>query len=688
MGMVNGGMDAAKPIANKFAETAHQGMEHAIASAPDQMLSSELAAYRRGPEAYKRWQRVQQMSPVSKILTGAGTEAIDLAKGFNEAAYNVGGTVADIWHQEHPGLVSQKAVDTLDEKAQEMRDQYGIDNDINKEFRESSGIFGNIGASLPYVVSGELLGKPFAKVGGKIVSGIAEGPETLIQAGKQASESVIDKLARSSSTPVKNVAGRIKKVITDPWKESAIASRARPVVTNPYMIGRGGELVGNMGLGAVEGSLDPNSTAKSGAINSVIGTVTGQAIKPAVTIAPNFRSNNPVEQSALKWYKGQGGRLLPGLETGSKRLQNFERTLSSDTTYADPLHRIMAANDIVNNRIAANAMGMPATSKQSFTPKHLMEHKNALGEEYNKLEEGTVANFTPQDKTNLVGHFNRLNQDKTKAGKSISGDVADYLRQIDQLTPNRNMTTGRIRQMNMAGSDFKDLRSRLQSDITGSFQQGDHQRANALKPILKTVDNAVERGVEKKGGTAGVAQWKDLNERYAITQLVMDHGLSPTGQFDPSKMYQHLANNDIRRIVLGEGGRVKALHKLAQVEHMSKHQSGPDISGLTQNNMFNRVTNSPIEKMLMTPYAGWPGFSPISNAALKLYASERWSPAKFGLLHMSGKGFGNPVTYTRAYEQANQPHLKIGNAIIDAAKYIPDKVEGIYDWAKNKINEK
>jgi hypothetical protein len=672
--------------ANKFATKAHQGMEHIVSSVPDQMLSNELAAYRRGPAAYQRWKDAQSMPPTEKAMIAAGHETSNLIKGTNKLGYNLAGMVADKWNQEHPSLVGESPAKNMQAKVRTIEAQQPEATKLYQEFKESQGIPGALGSMLPYIVSSQLIGKPLASAGEKLIQGLAEVPTAAIGAGKQASESIVDKLAASSSTPLKNIFGKIKGEITDPWKEAGVAAKARPIVTNPYLQGRGGELVGNTTLGAAEGGLNTESDAKYGAISSALGTLTGQIIKPALVVAPNFRENNPVEQSALKWYKSQGGRLLPGLETGSKRLQTFERTLASDATYADPLHRIMASNDIVNNSIAAKSMGMPITDKQSFSPEHLMAHKNALGKEYDQLESGTIANFTPSDKANLRQHIVNLGRDKTQAGKVLSSDAADYLRQIDQLTPQRDPLTGRMLAMNITGSDFKDLRSRLQSDITGSFQQGNRQRADALKPILKTVDDAVERGVAKKGGTAGVAQWKDLNERYAITQLVMDQGLSPTGQFDPSKMYQYLANNDIRRIVLGEGGRVKDLHKLAQVEHMSKHQAGPDISGLTQNNMFNRVTNSPIEKMLMTPYAGWPGFSPISNAALKLYSSERWSPAKYGLLHMSGKNFGNPVTYARANEQANQTRVKIGNAVIDAEKYIPDKIERIYDLAKNKAS--
>jgi len=626
------------------------------------------------------------MSPIHKAMISAGHETSNLIKGTNTLGYNLAGMAADKWHQEHPGLVGPEAAQSMMGKANAIESKQPEDTRLYQEFKENQGIPGALGAMLPYMVSGEILGKPFAKAAGKIVGALSEAPSAAIQTGKAASESIVDRLAASNSTPLKNIFGKVQAEITNPWKEKAIAEAAKPTVTNPYLMGRGGELFGNTALGAAEGGLNPESDAKSGAISSAIGTAAGQWLKPGLVKPPNFRENNPVEQEAIKWYQSKGGRTLPGLERGSKALQTFERTLASDTTYADPLHRIMEANNIVNNNIAAESMGMKRTASQTFTPEHLMEHKQALGKEYDTLEAGTIANFTPQDKSNLRTHANNLAMDQTQSGKVLTSDVNDYLRQIDQLTPQRNPLTGQMQAMNITGSDFKDLRSRLQADITGSFQQGNRQRADALKPILKTVDDAVERGVEKKGGTAGVAQWKDLNERNAITNLVLEKGLSVTGQLDPAKLYSYLENNDIRRIVLGEGGRVKDLHKLAQVEYMTKHQAGPDISGLTQNNMFNRVASSPLEKMLMSQYAGLPGFNMMSNAALKLYASDRWSPARHGLLHMSGKNFGNPVMYTRAYEQANQPHVKYGNAAIKAATYIPKKLRGMYDWAEEKLS--
>jgi hypothetical protein len=679
-------VDKAKPVVDQFATPVHQGMEHVVSSVPDQMLSNELAAYRRGPAAYKRWQEVQKMSPMHKAMISAGHETSNLIKGVNTLGYNLAGMSADKWNQEHPSLVGPEFAQSMMAKTNAIEDQQPEDTKLYQEFKDSQGWPGAFGAMLPYMVTGELLGKPFAKAGGKIVGTLAEAPSAAIRTGKAASESIVDKLAASNSTPLKNIFGKVQAEITNPWKEKAIAESAKPTVTNPYLAGRGGELVGNTLLGATEGGLNPENDVRSGAISSAFGTLAGQWLKPGLVRPPNFRENNPVEQAAIKWYQSKGGRTLPGLERGSKALQTFERTLSSDTTYADPLHRIMEANNIVNNNIAAESMGMKRTASQAFTPEHLMDHKQALGKEYDALEAGTIANFTPLDKRNLVTHANKLTMDQTQAGKVLASDVKDYLRQIDQLTPQRNPLTGQIQAMNITGSDFKDLRSRLQSDITGAFQQGNRQRADALKPILKTVDDAVERGVEKKGGTAGVAQWKDLNERYAITNLVLDNGLSVTGQLDPAKLYQHLENNDIRRIVLGEGGRVKDLHKLAQVEYMTKHQAGPDISGLTQNNMFNRTASSPMEKMLMSQYAGLPGFNLASNGLLKIYASDRWSPARHGALHMSGKNFGNPVMYTRADEQANKRHVKYGEAAISAATYIPKKLRGMYDWVEEKLS--
>jgi len=664
----------------KFTTPVHEGMQHI--PTPDEVKQDLYyqEVQKRGPEAMKRYLRTKQMSPVSKILTSAGNEAIKFGLGTKEAGSGTAGMIANLF-----------GADKLDQffadKMLEATRQNAEMDTQNKEYEENAGFWGGVGKALPYIVNSEGIGKPLVKGAGKVLTTVTEIPASAGRATRGVVVPAIEDLASKNIPFLTKGAQNVKRVITDPWARN-VANKTKQVnFVNPYRVGVGADMLGSTALGGIEGILHPDYSFSEGATSSAIGAGLGNAIKPYLVKAPVFRSDT--EKELLRWGEDQGLKYLPGMQTGSKRLQKFEHAMRSDSTFADPIHRFDAGNDIVMNRTAFNAMGIPKGEIDTMTPSLLDAHLKKLGNEYDTLENGTVANFRPIDKTELKSYVTNLAKDQTVAGRVLAKDATDYLKQIDQYTPQRDPLTGRIKAMDMQGSQYKDLRRRIQSDINKAYANGDSNRAEVLKPILTKVDDAVERGIRQGKGIEGVNKWKDLNERFAMTNLIIEHGMNPVGKFDPSRLAPHLLNSDTKRLLTERGNRIVPLQKMVKLDWMAKHQMGSDLSGLGTKNIYNPTNPGIVPKLLMTPAAGF--LPAIPEAALKLYT--KGYPVTTGLLGMSGEGFGRPSLYTRAYEVSQQPHVAAANFVIDKSSALKNKLEEYYDKMmfnedKNKTKKK
>jgi hypothetical protein len=405
--------------------------------------------------------------------------------------------------------------------------------------------------------------------------------------------------------------------------------------------------------------------------------------KPFVTNMPDFRAGNETEKDLLDWGWRRGMRFLPGMETGSKRLQKFEHAMRSDSQLGDSLALHDNSNTIVNNRIAANAMGMKGADQLnglSLTPEVLTNHLGDIGKQYDILEAGTVAHFRPQDINNIKGIANKTIADKT-IDASIGKLVKGYADKIMAMAPSRNPLTGKIMPSVLGGDNYKEIRRNLRSDINDAYAKSDTRKAEALAPLLQHVDDAVERGVGAKGGTATVAQWKDLNERNAMTNLIIEHGMTPTGQFAPEKILNHLMGSDTKRLLTDQGGRIKDLQQAAKIAYMDKIQEGSDLSGMGVRNISNAGNPSLVEKLLMTGHAGW--IPALPRMALAAYTKAGY-PAKTGLLNMSGKGYGNPSLYTRALQQAVQPYPEAIDYGAGQGRAVKKKMTEAEKWFSEK----
>lgn len=663
----------------------HQGSTHTTSGSQfsDTDTQNELLARSKGANEHVRYQMVKAAPWYDKMAVGAGRELDSLASGVNNLGYGVAGTIADIWHQEHPSLVGGDVATNMFDRMMEEDRTHAIKNEVMSQFDANKGAGGNIGAMLPYLISGRGAGPLINKAAETLAGGLLEGPVAVAGSARGAITKLVDRMAASNKTPIKNIGGQIKDEITDPLANWSSAMKLRPTIKNPYTEGMVGDVLGGTTLGGLESAIHPDQDWWEGALSSGAGSLAGVMAKPFVANMPDFRAGNETEKDLLDWGWRQGMRFLPGMETGSKRLQKFEHAMRSDSQLGDSLALHDNSNAIVNNRIAANAMGMKGADQLnglSLTPKELTAHFDDIGKQYDMLEAGTVAHFRPQDINNIRGLATKTIADKT-IDASIGKLVKGYADKIMAMAPSRNPLTGKIMPSVLGGDNYKEIRRNLRSDINDAYAKSDTRKAEALAPLLQHVDDAVERGVGAKGGTATVAEWKDLNERYAMTSLIIEHGMTPTGQFAPERILNHLMGSDTKRLLTDQGGRIKDLQQAAKIAYMDKVQEGSDLSGMGVRNISNAGNPNLVEKLLMTGHAGW--VPALPRMALAAYTKLGY-PAKTGLLNMSGKGYGNPSLYTRALQQAVQPYPEAIDYGAGQGRAVKKKMTEAEKWFSEK----
>jgi len=604
-----------------------------------------------GPGSVNLVEDVQKSPFMKNAMISAGREADKLVSGSKDVGYFLQDLLGN------PTAI-QKSIALS--KSEDSKDE------AYKGFQEGSNFLERaLGGAIPYFVTGATGGPTAAKLTDAVVNKLISSPlKMATTAARTAASDTANAAAQSAFGPTRYLGQRIKTEITDPLNAWSAMKRNQVNLQDPYFKGAMGDVLGSGALGAVEGGLHYDRNPVNGAIAGLMGGITGKLASPMLRHLPNYYT--PTENNIVDWAKQEGMQLLTGMDSGSRRLQNFESQLAKSEAFSDTVNRYNQGNDVVANRIAYKAMGLPEKQIDHMTPQLLSKHLDDLGKQYNELEAGTVAKFTKEDQLALQQHLADVSQNPSPDGKQHVAAASAYVNKINQtIQQMRDPLTGRIvTNKGMDGSTFKDIRSYLKYDISKASQDGDINRVNALKPVLDTLDNAVERGVKEAKGTATVKQWKDLNEQYAMTNLVIDHGMAPTGKFDSRKMLSYFITNDPKRLQLENGGRVNDLHKLAKLEYLTKAQDST-IGGLKKGeSILNRQDAGVVERFINSPMSGVVPF--VARTAL--YAYRKGYPIKTGLLNMGPTGvlpnlWNKPELFTRAIGQSSQMYPDVFNKL-------------------------
>lgn len=536
--------------------------------------------------------------------------------------------------------IQQKSVDANNEKSNAIRSNpsildkiakadkqgwiegilRGADNTIN-EF--STGIEDLADKHLPSAISNVLAYRPFGENGLTPEQRIARR-KTEMEANNE--DQVARTLANPAATTIGSMlpyfgTGRIAELGID-----AVANAVSPITKQLVQksIGTVGRLEGNAGgsigelgrkanlelsrmkqkpyftndfrerfkygmkmpvIGAAEGSLNYNQTAGEGALYSTLGILPG-------TVGP-LRMFNRVEnvsdanrRAIIDEMHGKGFALTPGVRTANRQMQIEEAGMKNSDVLGDFYHQNIArVNQRKVTEMAGDAMGLNGKNRDTWSQAELSAHLDDLSKQYKNLEANTTGKLTPvhmKATADLLDDLKPVNgptgprRNTSAEAKAVYNRVKSFADEIRSESTAGPGVSG-IQNRTFTGSQYQKWRSKIQNATTEAYQSGNRELGDALSKLRQNLDSALESGMNKK--TA--AEWKDLNERYAMTNLVMNKGMNSTGKVDADMIENAMmAEGEAIRTLTGKGGRIKNLQDIARYNNILKDVEGGSLTGL------------------------------------------------------------------------------------------------------------
>lgn len=622
---------------------------------------------------FERDKEAQEMGTFEKGMILAGKEVDKLGAGMA----NIGDFLGDV-----------AGMDTTDRFLARQQEQAQND-ELTQQLENQAGA-AQLFKAMPYLATGYGVGPMTQKVAQGAINRAGQAAVATGQAGKGLLTRGVNRLAQTPG-PTGQMGRRMQREWTQPLAERAAIKAKQVQYTNPYREGAASRVLGDTLLGGAESGIHYDQSIPEGMIASMAGRTGGELIGPSMRRSPDFYA--PEERRIMDWGEKQGMRFLPGQRTGNRGQQMFEAGLRTDQAWTDTVRGYDRANEVIQNRIAYKAMGVPEGNIDRMTPDKLQEHMDSLSKQYQELEAGTTGRLDAPIMRSLDNHVKQLELVKGVDGEKAAKAAQDALEELQRISTReiKRDRRGRMISRNFDGKEYQSFRRRLKDQIDGAFTKGDNAKGRALQPLLEALDTGMEKGLKDAGGDATVGAWKDLNERYAMTKLVIDHGSTTTGNVDLTRLKNHFKSTDPQRLLLESGGRVADLFRLVKLNDVMKGQAGSALSGTNMNSFkVNPGKQSMRQRFLSTPMAGM--VPVIPDMMMRGYA--RGYPSVTGLANMGsgpnallggnlGAFWDQPGLYTRALAQGTQVHPKAIKGGLDSLKWLSGKAEEGIDMMGN-----
>lgn len=466
-----------------------------------------------------------------------------------------------------------------------------------------------LGQGIPYMLT-EAVGAPViggaAKVGVRAVTPLAKaglrGAELVEGAAARSASPLVQQLGKITAEPIVTAG---KHFATSPVMDKEYSNAIKSIARAPI-------------LGAAEGGANYNSTASQGAFNSLGGQLLGLTSasklgRPAVLLSDS-------EKTALKNAVREGYTATPGMRTGNVGQQKFEAGLRSEPGFDLYMQNLDAANNTAKAKMAGKAMGLDNVDSRDFSPEVLGQHMDNLKAQYTALENNTTGKMG-MGKIREAGSILKdlqptANANTSPLDKSRYQTVKSIFDQFKaEIASPRRGANGQFQGYEFDGSQYQTIRQRIQDEAGQAYRNGDNRLGDSLTKMKRILDDSLSSGMNK----ATASQWKDLNERYAMTQTVMNHGMDALGGIDANKLGAYLlSDNEARRTLTSQGNRIKHLQDIAKITEMEARQggtpgwNGTGIEGISaKSGMLQRIVRMPIASTVM----------PTKRAGMALYMS-------------------------------------------------------------------
>lgn len=466
------------------------------------------------------------------------------------------------------------------------------------------------GQALPYLLT-DVIGTPaIGAAGNAAMRGVKPVANAVLRTAETA-----EKAAAGSASPLLQQMG---KIVAEPIVTTGKYLQNAPVRDIEYS-----KALKSMArapiLGAAEGGANYNSTWEQGAFNSL----GGQALGAFGTLTKLGRSTNLLTESeklALKNAMREGYTASPGMRTGNIAMQKFEAGLRSEPGFDLYMQNVDNANNVAKAKMAAKAMGLDGVDARDISPAVLTAHLDNLKNTYNNLEQNTTGKMGTGKVIEAGKVLKELQPTKNRNTSPLDRERYYTVKSIfDQfkaeIASPRRGAGGRFEGYQFDGSQYQSIRQRVSDEASQAYRNGDKRLGDSLNKLKGILDDSLTQGMDKATASA----WKDANEKYAMTKMVMDKGMDNLGGIDSNKLTAHmLSDAEAQRTLTGTGKNIKYLQDIAKITEMERRQGGAvgwNGTGIespsAKSGMWSRLLKMPIASSMM----------PTKRAGMGLYMS-------------------------------------------------------------------
>lgn len=447
----------------------------------------------------------------------------------------------------------------IEERAQQMQE-----NLVDQTARNiGAPVASTVGATLPYLVTGAAL-----------ENGIVAGMNLASPVTRTIAQNALRGVGRVevSSIPAVNALGRsanirasrmttAPKIVSDFDRQFATTLRA-PII------------------GGAEGGVNYNETVGEGALLSSLGALSGN-IGPARLLNRVENVRDAATRKIINEMDAEGFSLTPGVRLGNRQMQTEEAGIRNSDVLGDYFYqKVTRPNERKMTEMAGDAIGLNAKGRDAFAPEELASHMQNLSNQYRVLENNTRGVFgAPQ--TKQMGEVLKdlqptTNRNTTPDDAIRYGKVKSI---VDQMWKESNavQNPGAKTVYAFDGTKYQQYRQRLQDEINQAYSQGDSRLGSSLRKIQNALDDSLTNGMSKSDASA----WRDLNERYAMTRLLLEKGMTPSGKVNPAGITSAVMKGDEAvRTLTGRGGRIQQFQKMARYNDVLNDVEGGSLTGL------------------------------------------------------------------------------------------------------------
>lgn len=502
-----------------------------------------------GDEERQRIKKEESERPfLSSVVQGIGQTMTQLKEGGKDIADKYLPEALSTALHQYINPLQANQVAPSDERIAE-REKFM--DELAQRYQITSGenpIGTTIGEMLPYIATGNA---------GSRVLGAA------VEAASPVTRQVITKvLSKTSPAEAQRFASRVN--IPDHFSRRVSEVAKAPVI------------------GAAEGGVQYDGDAATGALYSTLGAA-GATVGPLKILSKVENVRDNATKGIINQMHKEGFELTPGVRTGNRQMQMEEAGMRNSDLFGDYYYqKVDRPNERKMTELAGEAIGLNGKGRDAFAQDELSSHMSNLSDQYKKLEANTTGKFGSKEVKTIgdvlkdlqpTQHRNTSPADKSRY--QVVKSIVDTMTQ--EISSPKRGANGRFQGYQYDGSQYQAIRQRIQQEASQAYSNGDKRLGDALSKIRTTLDDSIANGMNK----TTAAQWRDLNERYAMTRLLLEKGMTPSGRIDPLGITSAVMDSDEAiRTLTGKGGRIKQFQKIARYNDVLNNVEGGTLTGL------------------------------------------------------------------------------------------------------------